>query len=141
MAANGETSTLVLWTYRARHLLRRCLRDTDADPEEYLTHLGRLLSATWPKHYIVVQDVMTGYRPRSSWFILLVEVMTGEGAPCGANVVKLVGPPPYTEEKEKDQPPAKLKKELQNWQKCAPEGLQHDVVFLPLERGYPRDEK
>jgi 8-oxo-dGTP pyrophosphatase MutT (NUDIX family) len=125
---------VVLWTYRARRVLRRCLPDPDADAAPYQDHLCRVLRDTFPHCSIVVQDVMTGFRPRSDWFILLVEVMTADGAPLGANVVKVAGRPSPAGDEARDE----LCKELAAWQRCAPPGLKQDLVFLPLDRGFPR---
>jgi len=70
---------------------------------------------------IVVQDRLQGFRRHPDLHILLVEVI-GPDKP-GPYLVKI-----GTVEK--------LQPEIDGWRSCRPEGLHHDLVFLPLSERY-----
>lgn len=98
-----------------------------------MTGLNGFLEASFPDEELVVQNVMSGYRPKPDQHTLLVDVLPrerGDPPECdcqrhspGAYVVKIG-------------PTSKLEAELDAWETCRPEGLKVDLVFLPLHAGH-----
>jgi hypothetical protein len=93
--------------------------------QQKLEQINPILERTFPNaKCMVVQDQLTGFRRKPDLYILLVEVFTSDEP--GSYIVKIGA---------KD----RLNKEIQGWNSCRPEGLRHDLVFLPLVRGDDTD--
>lgn len=131
---------MVNWTVKALRGLRRALaeplcraaherkaeaaqpRSCNGVLEAEMDRLNDILHKTFPDATsVVVQDQLMGYRHRKHSYVLLVEVFSPSTP--GPYVVK-IGP---VEE---------LEKEIEGWDCCRPEGLHHDLVFLPATEGY-----
>lgn len=131
--------TKVLWTIRAKNRLRSswakqfckvvCLQPAAAvaapAPQKALDALLRqpeeILAGTFPNaDTVVVRNQLVGFRPKEHVLVLVVEVFDKEES--GPYIVKIG-------------PVDRLRRELDNWNRCRPFGLHHDPVFLPLREG------
>jgi hypothetical protein len=120
------TMSSIRWTTLAKQRLRQSIAEELAlkqiDPlRSRIERLNKVLDRTFPdSQAIVVQDHLEGFRRRDTLHVLLIEIFNSDtSSPC---LVKIGS-------KEK------MEKELAGWESCRPEGLDHDIVLMPLKKG------
>jgi hypothetical protein len=122
----GQCEPRVLWTLKARTGLARNPLVSGEPGNLSRAQVERMLTATFPRRDVIVQDALIGFSPREDHQILLVETVGARGTDSGSYVVK-VGPA------------AVIRKEFENWEACRQTRSERDPVFMPLRPGYPPD--